>query len=51
MEEVLVEVVEEGAMAEGAFVDEFREEQQLEKTKIKLSRGKVDRTHNSWSAM
>ena len=39
-EEVLVEVAEEGALTEGAsFVDEFRQEQQLEKTKDKISRG------------
>ena len=35
VEEVLVEVDREGAMD-----DEFRQEQQLEKTKKKLSRGK-----------
>ena len=38
VEEVLVEVDEEGAM-----VDEFRQEQQLEKTKKKLSRGKIEK--------
>ena len=40
VEEVLVEVVEEGALTKGAFVDEFRQEQQLEKSKAKLSRGR-----------
>ena len=39
VEEVLVEVVEEGALTKGAFVDEFRQEQQLEKSKAKLFRG------------
>ena len=35
-----MEVAEEGAMTEGAsFVDEFRQEQQLEKTKDKISKG------------
>ena len=37
LEEVLVEVEEGGATSEGAFVDEFRQEQQLEKSKIKLA--------------
>lgn len=52
VEEVLVEVVEEGALTKGAFVDEFRQEQQLEKSKAKLSKGtctakiRVKLTHN-----
>ena len=42
MEEVLVEVEEDGATSEGAFVDEFRQEQQLEKSKIKLATRKLN---------
>ena len=41
VEEVLVEVDREGAMD-----DEFRQEQQLEKTKKKLSRGKKNTKFN-----
>ena len=43
VEEVLVEVAEEGAMTEegASFVDEFRQEQQEEKAKSKIFKGTI----------